>query len=698
MGGLGFTISYRGVCSLFQDDHDSAIADYTEAIRLDPKNVIYVLWRGNCFLEMGHWPKAIDDFTVFLNSGEILNASKLAKAHRSRGDAHFGLEDWDAAIADYTAAIAADKDPYSFYYRAYSWSRKGVPEKAIDDLTECIRIDATVPDSYARRAVELAKCGRFDEASADCEKHASLSPKGPFRHALRGIVATYRRDFKTASEELERATRENPGDVGNNAEVKLPLPASWLETGEQQVEQLCKDRPAVGAYLKDNHVLRAALVRKFAGEDHDSPIHWDPTPPSDGNGRCFVEGDPSRIQVALRRVARDGRVHDVTPEEQLRAVVFELNNVSNALRFRRLYRAAAEAAVSEREFIVQMGRLEGEASERTRAFYVRTILSSLESLQDPPATDPILWDASRWVDSDQPTDALGLLKRSDFRWKWYREFYRRHRFAYFLEKHEWERAQKQLDCIVDLFEHASEKVHEFMHAGYLSLEEGGDRFALFAFRRAARLARRHDLKVDLATCLSEIGTILERQGQLDEAIKNLDEVVLLQPNYADGYARRAEVAREAGRSPQQVLKDLDEALRLDPEHTIALRMRASLHHEQGEFAKAIADYQRVIELEPHDDEPYLALADCLIAGEGDHRNPARAIEMATKGCEKTTWSEPAALALLARCHAANKDFSAAAKYQDQAMHSAPEYDRQRYRQVLVEYRQAAEKTQPAVAP
>jgi len=72
--------------------------------------------------------------------------------------------------------------------------------------------------------------------------------------------------------------------------------------------------------------------------------------------------------------------------------------------------------------------------------------------------------------------------------------------------------------------------------------------------------------------------------------------------------------------------------------------------------------------------------------------------MAIKGCEKTGWSDPAALALLARCYAANKDFSSASKYQDQAMRLAPEYDRQRYQDVLDQYRQAAEKSQPAIAP
>jgi Flp pilus assembly protein TadD len=45
-----------------RNEPDRAIADCTEAIRLDPKNALAYLGRGNCYNKKGERARAEDDF------------------------------------------------------------------------------------------------------------------------------------------------------------------------------------------------------------------------------------------------------------------------------------------------------------------------------------------------------------------------------------------------------------------------------------------------------------------------------------------------------------------------------------------------------------------------------------------------------------------------------------------------------------
>ena len=54
------------------DDHDQAIADYNEAIKLDPKNAAAFRKRGNAYYDKGDMDRAIADYGG--RSGSIPNS------------------------------------------------------------------------------------------------------------------------------------------------------------------------------------------------------------------------------------------------------------------------------------------------------------------------------------------------------------------------------------------------------------------------------------------------------------------------------------------------------------------------------------------------------------------------------------------------------------------------------------------------
>ncbi|HEY3640984.1 MAG TPA: tetratricopeptide repeat protein [Xanthobacteraceae bacterium] len=100
-GDLPVKLSYvycsRG--NAFQENKqlDLAIADYDEAVKLDPESYLGYLCRGNGYQARGQFDQAIADY----NRAIELNSS-LAGAFSGRGIAYRFKGDYDRAIADYT--------------------------------------------------------------------------------------------------------------------------------------------------------------------------------------------------------------------------------------------------------------------------------------------------------------------------------------------------------------------------------------------------------------------------------------------------------------------------------------------------------------------------------------------------------------------------------------------------------------------
>jgi lipoprotein NlpI len=94
-------------------DYDRAIADYNQAINLDPKYAKAYNNRGNAYYHKGDYDRAIADYNQAINLD-----SKYAKAYNSRGSAYDNKGDDDRAIADYDRAISLNpKMGYAYLAR-----------------------------------------------------------------------------------------------------------------------------------------------------------------------------------------------------------------------------------------------------------------------------------------------------------------------------------------------------------------------------------------------------------------------------------------------------------------------------------------------------------------------------------------------------------------------------------------------------
>jgi tetratricopeptide (TPR) repeat protein len=126
----------RGAAYSLKDDHERAIADYSEAIRLDADDADIFLLRGRVRRLIGDDINAIADF-----SEAIRLDPDYASAFHERGIARSRMGDYENAIADFSEAIKLDPTNRDLYHlRGNAWQAKGDMDRARADRSEAMRL------------------------------------------------------------------------------------------------------------------------------------------------------------------------------------------------------------------------------------------------------------------------------------------------------------------------------------------------------------------------------------------------------------------------------------------------------------------------------------------------------------------------------------------------------------------------------
>ena len=102
----------------------------------------------------GQYQKAIDLYSKAIASND-LSGTRLASAYRGRGQSNLKIQDYDAAIQDFTLAIGLDNGPDNlaacYRGRAQAYEATEQRNQAIDDWRRLAFVDPN--DNEARRAL-----------------------------------------------------------------------------------------------------------------------------------------------------------------------------------------------------------------------------------------------------------------------------------------------------------------------------------------------------------------------------------------------------------------------------------------------------------------------------------------------------------------------------------------------------------------
>lgn len=244
--GYARTFYERGVGQDARGHYADALADYSRAIKLDPKFVDAYFRRSSIYawnlpIAERDYAKAADDLTMIL---EIAPSDYSARFNRAL--CYEQLRRYDDAIRDYSQALDKGTDfsrvsdkrkslalTYQYRGRAYQWYKSDHP-KAIADFTEALRLDPKMEMVYYRRGQAYSASKQYAKAADDFEAALVRDPDYPnllcaYAWQLATCPEASSRDGKKA---LELARRGNERFNFTLAEHVETLAAACAETGE----------------------------------------------------------------------------------------------------------------------------------------------------------------------------------------------------------------------------------------------------------------------------------------------------------------------------------------------------------------------------------------------------------------------------------------------------------------------------------
>jgi tetratricopeptide (TPR) repeat protein len=178
----------NGLGNVYSDQgrYNEAIAEYLQAIALDPNYAAPHNGLGNVYSKTGRYDKAIVEYKQ-----TIALEPKFALPHNGLGNVFRHLGRYDEAIAKYQRAIVLDpKDALPHNGLGNVYGQSGRYDEAIANFQQAITLDPKDALPHNGLGNVYRQLGRYDEAIAEYQQAIALDPKYAAPH--NGLGNIYR--------------------------------------------------------------------------------------------------------------------------------------------------------------------------------------------------------------------------------------------------------------------------------------------------------------------------------------------------------------------------------------------------------------------------------------------------------------------------------------------------------------------------
>jgi len=189
-------------------DRQAAIQQFTQAISLKPTAESYYQ-RANAQLDLGNYQAAVEDYTAALAKDP-----NYVAAYFNRGLAYLKLNQFKAAVDDYTKAIENNsQDADAYYQRGLAYHRLKNYPAAIADYTQVIQLNPEDATAFTNRGLSYSAADNKQSAIADYTQAIRLNPNDAQAYYSRGRARFFLADYQGAMEDYTEALRITPDDA-----------------------------------------------------------------------------------------------------------------------------------------------------------------------------------------------------------------------------------------------------------------------------------------------------------------------------------------------------------------------------------------------------------------------------------------------------------------------------------------------------
>jgi tetratricopeptide (TPR) repeat protein len=280
---------------------DTAITTFTQRLKQQKTAENYHL-RGVAYLASNESAKAIADFTESLRL-EPRNAGAM----NNRGQVRYLSGDFKAALADFSSAIAIEaKNPLILNNRALAYIALQDLDNALKDLQAALNLVPDYPEALNNRGVVHLQLKQLDEAIADFTQALTIYPQ--YIDALENRAFAYvdKNDYGKAVADLESAMLFSPNsyEAANDLAWLLATAPEDSVRNKERALTLAKQACAITEYKQWNTLDTLAAAFAENGQ-FDEAKTWLGTAIS-----LAPEEEKKRLQVHLDLVLAEKPVRD----------------------------------------------------------------------------------------------------------------------------------------------------------------------------------------------------------------------------------------------------------------------------------------------------------------------------------------------------------------------------------------------------
>jgi tetratricopeptide (TPR) repeat protein len=199
-------LTQRAYVYTMMKDFDHAIADYSQLLGIDPKNVAALNDRGFAYYSKAVCDRAILDLTAALE----LDPNNI-RALATRAAAYQSKADYPKAISDYSKVVQLDRgNVNALLGRAMAYDQLKKYDPAIADYSEIVRVSPNNADAYNDRCWDRAISGHAADAVADCDQSLRLRPNDANALDSRGFTHLALGELDAAIADYDLALKLSP--------------------------------------------------------------------------------------------------------------------------------------------------------------------------------------------------------------------------------------------------------------------------------------------------------------------------------------------------------------------------------------------------------------------------------------------------------------------------------------------------------
>jgi tetratricopeptide (TPR) repeat protein len=250
-----------GLVKLEQGRTEEAIADYREALEINPAYAEGYFNLGFALFRQGHTEKAVSEYRAALE----INPD-YAEAHSNLGLALFQEGRTEDAMAEDRETVRINPDlPEPHFNLGFALFQQGRTEEAIPEYREALRTAPGLADAHHHLGIALFQDGQAGEGIAQIQKALELQPAdASAQNDLAWMLTTApQTSLRDGVRAVQLATQASQSSGGNNPVIFRTLAAAYAQAG-QFPDAIQTAKKALGlAEAQSNTALANELLREI---------------------------------------------------------------------------------------------------------------------------------------------------------------------------------------------------------------------------------------------------------------------------------------------------------------------------------------------------------------------------------------------------------------------------------------------------